>query len=774
MIRPAPQENRTTHHRPATEADEGGLQTSASPWVPLNRSQEGSLEFQSPDDAPLNWRETFLQQILFFLAITATISGGISMAVALHAGSYVAAASNLAIVGLLVALAAAKRLTHIMRAYLFIAACFMFALYMLPQVGVLAHKYLIATTFLAALLITPSYAHAFNILCCIIVSIFHLFILDNTQISPRLYETHNEGAFVITFNYAAIATMMTIAICFMTRLIDSAYGQERAARIGLESERAELRKMNLALASEVSARLRAEAKLRDSQQQLKRFLENVPHALFEYDCLKKSFSMYNSSFSKMFSFPEPKLEVTDDELLELVNLEDKESAVRAYRQALSGHSANVELRMQTAGESDRWFLVSGSPVLSPEMGVSQIVGSIQDITDLKKLELANRYFQQRLNEKDVLENLGYLAAGISHDFNNTLAIVLNTAELAKVYLEKASYEAINSLMDDLITATDRGRALSRQLLGFSKQKHVQFVTIDVRKAILESARLLSLVIEQRIRLSVADSQPGLFIRFDPDMLDQAICNLVMNAQDAIDNEGEITIDFHTLPVHAEHELPDDAKMQGASGWVIVSVTDTGSGMTEAVLAAALTPFFTTKDSGKGTGLGLANVQASLMTCGGKVTIDTELGKGTRINLYFPRFPEKENESDIDDSIRGAAGVIVLVDDDEALLRATERTLVLLGHRVEAFVSPLQGLRYVKENQNSCCLLITDLQMPDMHGVELAKEVRSVRQDIPIIFITGYSDAEMKDFKDQSSSTTIVLEKPFKLKEFKAAISSFLA
>jgi len=163
-----------------------------------------------------------------------------------------------------------------------------------------------------------------------------------------------------------------------------------------------------------------------------------------------------------------------------------------------------------------------------------------------------------------------------------------------------------------------------------------------------------------------------------------------------------------------------------------------------------------------------------MTCGGKVTIDTELGKGTTINLYFPRFPEKENESDIDDSIRGAAGVIVLVDDDEALLRATERTLVLLGHRVEAFVSPLQGLRYVKENQNSCCLLITDLQMPDMHGVELAKEVRSVRQDIPIIFITGYSDAEMKDFKDQSSSTTIVLEKPFKLKEFKAAISSFLA
>lgn len=728
---------------------------------------------QLKEEPALAWREVFLHNLLLYLVIAAVFSGGASLAVALYAQEYMAAASNLAITLTLCAFAASRKISYTWRARLFVITCFAFAVYMLPNVSILAHKYFIATTFLTALLLNSFYAHAFNLLCCACIFFFHTFVLDNTLISPRLYDTHYQGAFAISLNYAAIGTLLTIALTMMTRFIDKAYAQELATRIGLESERKELTKINEAMSLEIAARLQVESKLRETQHQMSRFLENVPHALFEYDCRKNCFTMYNSNFSKMFTMPNYRLAITDDELLELVESEDRDSAVRAFRQTLKGELTNVQLRMRTGKEGEHWFLISASPVLTPEMNVDKIVGTIQDIADLKRLEAANRHFQQRINEKEVLENLGYLAAGISHDFNNTLAVVLNTAELAKLHLENRSYEAIKPLMGDLIVATDRGRALSRQLLGFSKQKHVMFKIFDASEVIHESARMLSRVLDQGIRLHVTDCHPGLLIRFDSDMLDHAINNLVINARDAIDNEGDITISCCAVTELAGQELPEELKMQGAAGWVVVTVADTGHGMSKEVLSAALTPFFTTKGSGKGTGLGLANVQANLSACGGIITIDSEVGRGTRVNLCFPLFPENKRESEFKATSHREGGVVVLVDDDDAILQTTERTLVLLGHRVESFLNPLDCIKYIRTNASYISILITDLQMPEMHGVELARQVRVIRRDMPIIFISGYSDVNMQDFLDEQSVGCVFLEKPFKLGDFKAALSSVL-
>lgn len=721
------------------------------------------------------WRENFLNEVSRYSLAIAAIVGVVAISAALKESRFIVGLADISFIGLLLGVALGQRMGFRTRSNLFLLAGFLFSISMMMELGILSQKYFLGVTFMAAILLTRRRAHMFNVICIGCIFLYHLCLSDNLLIHPSIYTSNLQGALLIPLNYAAISTMLTFAITQMTFAIDFMYRveQERAALI--EAEHVELQKANHALSMEVVARLEAENALKRSQDQLERFLETVQLGLFEYDCEEKSFSMINSYFGRLFYGLSKGRKVIESELLGHVMAEDHPAALAARRQALSGKAAAVELRMVAQGGAPRWFMLSGNPVMASNGLVAKIVGSMQDITEVKELEIKNTFFRQRLEEKKVLENLGHLAAGIAHDFNNLLAIILSTAEVAHMALVQGARDELDRFLQDIVAMTDRGRTLTRQLLGFSKQTHVSYSLIDLGEVLGGTERLLRHIVKNPVQLRVQAGPPGLYIKFDPHMLEQMLTNLVLNSQHAIAGPGEISLSYEAANTPLDSNLAKSELPLGAIGWVVISVSDTGCGMTEETQASALTPFFSTKGTGSGTGLGLSNVEAGLQSCGGMLAIQSELGKGTRVSLYFPRHePEK-----VQPTIEPLTGIrnsrrIVLVDDDASLLAMTKQTLTLLGHEVRAFENPADCLRELASNAEDLGLLITDIQMPELNGISLATEVRCLRPDLPLIFISGYSDVRVDSFLEKKQPRTVLIEKPFRATVLGKAVAELLS
>ncbi|MFN2317821.1 MAG: PAS domain S-box protein [Gemmatimonadales bacterium] len=401
-----------------------------------------------------------------------------------------------------------------------------------------------------------------------------------------------------------------------------------------------------------------------------------------------------------------------------------------------------------------------------------VLGSIVDISARKHAEDGRRQLEEQLRQSQKMEAVGRLAGGIAHDFNNILQMITGFAELAREGDADAVTRAAD--LDELLRATARGRDLVQQILRFSRRQEVQRVPVDLRTSIPEAVRLLRATLPAgiEIRLGVPASLPRVLA--DETSLHQVVMNLATNAAHAMPKGGLLEINLE--PFYARDSVVRAHPTIREGPFVRLAVRDSGHGMDAETQSRAFEPFFTTKPSGSGTGLGLSMVHGIILEIGGAVWLQSEQGQGTEVSCLFPVLDEealsKEDGAVSADAPQEGAARVLYVDDEPKLLEIGRRRLGAAGHVVRTTGDPREALRLFSSHPEDFDLLVTDLTMPGMNGLELAAAIHRIRPELPILLLTGY-DQEFAAADLAAAGIRRVLTKPVSAGSLLEAIQSVL-
>jgi signal transduction histidine kinase/CheY-like chemotaxis protein len=369
--------------------------------------------------------------------------------------------------------------------------------------------------------------------------------------------------------------------------------------------------------------------------------------------------------------------------------------------------------------------------------LDQVVWAINDMRVRLREGIAERErLEEQLRQQERMAAVGQLAAGIAHDFNNLLTTIMLYAQmnLRKPNLPPGLTQGLQTILDE----SRRAAELVQQILDFSRRSMIAFQTVDIQPLLDNTLGILRRTIPENIQLlmEVSPEALSLTVEADPTRIHQVVTNLATNARDAMPEGGELRFGLSRVEVRAGEELPVADMPPGQ--WVCLTVSDTGTGMTEEVQAHLFEPFFTTKEPGRGTGLGLAQVYGIIRQHQGYIGVETEVGEGTTFRIYLPL---SRAEADIvkDEGSTtpwGQGETILLVEDNEKLREVGHSLLESLGYRVLAAANGREALE-VYEAEEKVDVVITDLVMPEMGGKELVQELRKSRPAIKALAITGY-------------------------------------
>jgi PAS domain S-box-containing protein len=474
--------------------------------------------------------------------------------------------------------------------------------------------------------------------------------------------------------------------------------------------------------------------------------------------------------------------------LESVSLRPLKHSKNPIIRSLEGNSIKGEVFLMTrkTHEEPRYVRVSTAQV-EDETAPLHCVIIMDDVSEQEK----NR---QQVERTSRLDALGQLTGGIAHDFNNLLATVQYALQLAKDDKEDDSRARY---LDTALTSVERGSDLTRRLLAFAKQQPGLAASQSVQEIIEEFRKLSKPLIESNISLNFKVTEPDLWVFCDTAQLSNALLNLLLNARDAIIRAGignqisvlarsvnEIDADVTLRREHpgtyiakglrAEHFADQERDDNAAYRYIEFAVTDNGPGMSEEVKRRAIDPFFTTKNSNSGTGLGLSMVYGFVQQSNGELRIYSEPDQGTTVRLLLPRgtpFGTRENPVERLPEIRGQGERILVVEDEFSLLLMMESLIQSLGYKIETARSGLDALQLIEAGEEFD-LMITDIIMPGgLDGFELAHKVRSIRPNLPIIYMSGYTGYSESDM---SNVVAPMLQKPCPPAELAQAIYSAIA
>ena len=371
-----------------------------------------------------------------------------------------------------------------------------------------------------------------------------------------------------------------------------------------------------------------------------------------------------------------------------------------------------------------------------------------DITKLKRME-------EELSQAHKMESIGTLAGGIAHDFNNILGIILGNTELAIDDVPQWNPARFN--IEEIRTATFRARDVVRQLLSFARQTRLEKKPTNIIPIVKESLKLLRSSIPTSIDIRQNIPEDVDTILADPTQINQVIINLCTNADHAMPEGGiiEVILKNEALNEKVTAKYPD----LNPGRYVNLTVSDTGHGVSKEDMDRIFDPYYTTKDVGKGTGMGLAVVHSIVKEHNGIITVKSKPGKGTTFSIFFPTVEQDVvMESEPADKLPMGNERILFIDDEQAIVNIARKRLERLGYEVEAKVSPIEALELFRSKPDKFDLVITDLTMPKMTGDKLVKEILNIRTDIPIILCTGFSE-KIDEKKAKEIGAADYIEKP---------------
>ena len=392
-----------------------------------------------------------------------------------------------------------------------------------------------------------------------------------------------------------------------------------------------------------------------------------------------------------------------------------------------------------------------SPVCDAAGNVTNFVAVKRDITD--HLRLA-----QQLQQAQKMDSIGRLAGGVAHDFNNMLGVILGHAEVALDGL--ASDQPLHANLLEIRKAAERSADLTRQLLAFARKQAVTPKVLDLNETVEGMLNMLRRLIGENIALAW-QPKASWSVRIDPSQIDQVLANLCVNARDAIEGAGTVSIETSNAILDSAFCAAHAGALPGE--YVRLALHDSGCGMDAETLAHIFEPFFTTKGQGEGTGLGLATVYGIVKQNNGFIDVSSELGRGTTFEIYLPRQPDElallpTPPSPAEESARGTESIL-LVEDEPAILEITGQMLESLGYAVRKASSPAEALRIAKECGDGLQLLVTDVVMPEMNGRDLAQQLRSEHPQLKCLFMSGYT-ADIIARNGMVEGSLHFIQKPF--------------
>jgi PAS domain S-box-containing protein len=412
-----------------------------------------------------------------------------------------------------------------------------------------------------------------------------------------------------------------------------------------------------------------------------------------------------------------------------VHQEDEATTDERLERVLSGEAVkDFDVRLQAKDGTYRWI----NWTLAPADGGFYSAG--RDVTQRKQLE-------EQLRQSQKMEAIGQLTGGIAHDFNNLLTGIVGSLDLMQSRIAQGRLDSIERYAKAATTSANRAAALTHRLLAFARRQPLDPKPVDANRLVLSMEDLLRRTLSETIQLALVPSEELWLTLCDPNQLESAILNLTINARDAMPEGGTLTIEttnaqFDSARVAAQQDIRPGR-------YIVISVSDTGTGMPGDVVAQAFDPFFTTKPLGEGTGLGLSMVYGFAKQSEGHVRIYSEVGKGTSVKIFLPQYKgELEDEIPpfgMSDAPRAETGETVLVVEDEPVVRALiVEVLGDLGYKALEAVDGPSGLK-VLETKQRIDLLVTDVGLPGLNGRQLADHARVLRPDLKVLFITGYAE-----------------------------------
>jgi PAS domain S-box-containing protein len=395
--------------------------------------------------------------------------------------------------------------------------------------------------------------------------------------------------------------------------------------------------------------------------------------------------------------------------------------------------------------------LSGKPV---------IVATVRDLTAHKRTEEDRNTLQEQFLQAQKMESVGRLAGGVAHDFNNMLAAILGYAELTLEYMTPPGAPHRESLLE-IQKAGERAKSLTRQLLAFGRKQVLEFKAVNLNQVIKDFEKLLKRLIGEDIEIGTNLSTVLPLVMADVSQLEQILLNLAVNARDAMPRGGRFSINTDMVVLSEAYSKSHPDVMPGE--YVLLSLNDTGAGMSEEIRTRIFEPFFTTKDKGKGTGLGLSTVYGIVTQHGGHIKVASTVGKGTTFSIYFPTTLNREEPDAtpglMNTDVPRRSLLVLVVEDDPPIRLLTCRFLDQLGHKVLESHDVRDAIRICNEHRNTIDVLLTDVVMPDMTGRQLYEHVREFSPAMRVIYMSGYPEQVIAHHGvlDQG---TFFLQKPF--------------
>lgn len=523
------------------------------------------------------------------------------------------------------------------------------------------------------------------------------------------------------------------------------------------------------LKEEILERKQAEASLRENEGRMKILINTIPDLVW----LKNPQGVYlscNSKFERFFGAKEAQIVgKTDYDFVDRILANSFREKDRAAMTA-GVPTINEESVVYADDGHGEMLETVKVPMYNYQGQCVGILGIARDISDRKKQEAEQARLKTRLQQSQKMEAIGTLAGGIAHDFNNILYPLIGFTEMLQEDLPRESHN--QESVTQILQAALRAKDLVKQILAFSRHSIQELKPLRLQSILKEALTLLNASIPKTIEIKTQiDPDCGMVVA-DATKIHQVVMNLATNAYHAMEKSGgQLTIVLEQTQIDA---IPLGLSELLPGNYARLKIIDTGTGIEQSLMNKIFDPYFTTKETNKGTGLGLSVVQGIIKSCNGAIHVYSELDKGTEVHLYLPimKKMKKMDSSDLSEPSQGGTEKILIVDDEEMIVEMEKQMLERLGYHVTPLTGSLEALAIFKENPDAFDLVITDMTMPRMTGIQLANELKSIRPDIPVIICSGFSDQINSD-TSKAMGIQGYLIKPVIKRELAATIRAVL-